>query len=640
MRVKQIEIARRFREDRGFYGDCTEKLAKRSYLMFFLLMIFAKGIGLDSGDRLYYLLGGAACLCVGGKLLLTTYSKKEVLMVCSLLLAAGLAFLNSGRLGIVLSVLAITGMKGMDRKQLFRLGTVVYGGAFLCMILLSGYGLIENSMAVHEKGGIEVIRWGMGYSTGNVFHVSYFILLVLLCLQLGRRFRMRHLGILMTGNLLVFAFSLSYTGVAVSAVYLLLNFYAVRRKKLSSAEKVLCQLFLPGCVIFSYAAPFLLEYPLVRRLDTLLQARLSFSAHYLHHEPLTLLGGRMTQIPEFWIIMDNGYVYCLMTFGILFAGLLFLGYGRLIAGYSGWLPLHGKKEERLQELAVIFSYCLYGIMEQFITNAFMNLSLFFLAELLFAPEQEGKPGMKSSGMERSGMESSYGRQQPEGSRNPCAWKRWMAAGGAAGMLVFVLSVWIRQPEACIRVPISALRQVDAVSRQLHISNPSNDRQQLQQEMKDFQILLEQPEILEGALAAAGLESELRPEQLQEALEYSLPVFVDREERYDTFRVRVLKLYHRISENEYAYLLEWMTDQIAAQTGERYRKEAVYQEQVGYSFGEDRIQHMSKERTYLMEKVGVLPVVEQWRQGLLHGITVWIAVGLAGMAAERIRCRKH
>lgn len=661
MRVKQRETAWKSMEERGFYGGHTKKLAQCSYLLFFFLMIFAKGIGLDSGDRLYYLLGGAACLCVGGKLLLTPYSKKEILTVCCLLLAAGLAYFHSGRLGIVLSVLAITGMKGMDRKQLFRLGTVVYGASFFCMVLLSGYGLIENPMAVHEKGGIEVIRWGMGYSTGNVFHVSYFILLVLLCLQLGKNFRMVHLGILMAGNLIVFAFSLSYTGAAVSTIYLLLNFYAVRRKKLSAAEKVLCQCFVPACVIFSYTAPFLLEYPLVRRLDALLQARLSFSAHYLQHEPLTLLGGRMTQIPEFWIIMDNGYVYCLMTFGVLFAGLFVLGYGRLIAGYSGWRPLHGQQEEKLQELAVIFSYCLYGIMEQFITNAFMNLSLFFLAELLFVPEQEGESRTESSeiegaviesseiegvGIEGSMVEGSVRENSmikspmlkgplPQKKQRPERWGRWLAAGAAAGLLVFGISIRISRPADAIRVPVSALRQVDAVSRQLHISNPANDKQLLLQEMAAFQELLEQPEILQGALEAAGLEEVLTPEQLQAALEYSLPVFVDREERYDTFRVRCLKLYHRMSEEAYTDLLEWMTGQVAAQTGEQYRKEAVYQEQVGYSFGEDRIQHMSKDRDYLVEKTGVLPLAEQWRQGLLHGITAWLVVWLAGMAVEKL-----
>ena len=54
-----------------------------SYELFFILMIFAKGIGLDSGNRLYYILSGLACVCVGVKLALTRYRIREIVaMAC------------------------------------------------------------------------------------------------------------------------------------------------------------------------------------------------------------------------------------------------------------------------------------------------------------------------------------------------------------------------------------------------------------------------------------------------------------------------------------------------------------------------------------------------------------------------------
>ena len=145
-----------------------------------------------------------------------------------------------------------------------------------------------------------------------------------------------------------FFYSLSYTGVAVTAFYLLLDFYAVKRGRLGRAEKIFCQLPLPLCLLFSFGAPFLLRYPAVQKLDAMLQARLTFSAYYLQNQPITLLGTRMKDVPNFWVIMDNGYVYFLMTFGVVAFVLFCAGYAVLIARYV--------RSDRRTELAMIFSF--------------------------------------------------------------------------------------------------------------------------------------------------------------------------------------------------------------------------------------------------------------------------------------------
>ena len=93
------------------------KLKELSYYLFFALMILAKGIGLDSGDKLYYVLSGAACLCVGLKLVLTKYNVRQMVAMILLGFIAFVAYRNSGRMGILLSVLTIVGLKDMDMKK-------------------------------------------------------------------------------------------------------------------------------------------------------------------------------------------------------------------------------------------------------------------------------------------------------------------------------------------------------------------------------------------------------------------------------------------------------------------------------------------------------------------------------------------
>ncbi len=592
-------------------GRMGNKIKELSYYLFFGIMVFAKGIGLDSGDRLYYWLGAAACLCVACKLVLTKYSRKQVAVMGLLCLLALAAWRNSGRMGIVLSVLAIIGMKDMDLKKLFRLGAVIYGVSFAFTVLAAGFGMISNPLAVHEKGGIEVIRWGMGYSTGNVFHASYFILAVFLCYTWGKDYGVKKLVGLLAGNLLVFLFSLSYTGVAVTAFYLLLNLYAVRRRRLSGAERLLCQLPLPLCLLFSFGTPFLLGHPAVQRLDELLQARLTFSAYYLQNQPITLLGTRMKDIPNFWIIMDNGYVYCLMTFGVVTALLLFTGYGVLIGRYSGlaFRPggTYGPGEgdgERLQELAIIFSCLLYGIMEQFITNAFMNLSLLFLAELLFG-SCRGACGGEAGRPEKVRVFSERGEPRSRG---------WPACI-LTGLAIFVLYMQRAERPECILIPIDSLNYVDGVSVRLQVENPGNTKEYLKEAMKECQTILEAPELLHGALQAAGAVELLTEEELKAALEYSLPVSVHRDGRYDTFRVRLLKLYCDVSPKQYDQLMEYM---VAAVGGRYTSPEGIYEERIGKSFGEDRIEHMSAEKEFLAEKEGPMVEVEAVRKGVFYG----------------------
>ena len=628
------------------------KLKELSYYLFFTIMILAKGIGLDSGDKLYYVLSGVACLCVGVKLILTKYNVRQIAAMILLGFIAFVAYRNSGRMGILLSVLTIIGLKDMDVKKLFKLGSVVYGAAFGFTVVAAKLGLIDNPLAVHEKGGMEMIRWGMGYSTGNVFHVSYFIMVVLLCYSWGKRYNWKKLLWLMAGNGLVFLYSLSYTGAAVTVFYLLLNLYAVKRKRLSVAEKVICQLPLPLCLLFSFGAPMLLEHPMVQRLDQLLQARLTFSAYYLQNQPKTLFGTRMTDVPNFWVIMDNGYVYFFMTFGAVAFVLLCAGYAVLIARYSGvrirrcggvkckdgtepvgntessgQLVESEASGQRLTELVMIFSFLLYGIMEQFISNAFMNLSLLFLGDVLFGWD-EGACGKLENGC---GTRKTVKR-----------YTKYMCVIGLAAGLVTAVIYSVRVPmREYIAVPLTSLNSVNAQRLLVHVENEEGTKDALKQKMQEYEQYLKQEEMIQGALESTGLEEKLTVDEVAAAFETGLPMEVHSGKVYDTFRVRLLELYHDVSEEEYAALLGALIQGVQAKTeigdgsgADLYVEDPICREQIGKSFGIDRIEHMSSKQ-YMVEKSGTVVQMEYVRDvvfvALLGGL---IGYGLAVMVYRK------
>lgn len=599
------------------------KIKEWSYYLFFGLMVFAKGIGLDSGSRLYYLLSAAACICVGCKLVLTKYNIRQAAVMVLLCLIAFISYRNSGRLGTLLTVLALIGLKDMNIKKLFRMGLVLYGCSFAFTVLMAGFGIISNPLDVHIKGGMEVIRWGMGYSTGNIFHVSYFILVVFLCYTLERRYGIRHLLGLMAGNLLVFLFSLSYTGVIVTSFYLLLNLYAVKRGRMGRAERIFCQLPLPLCLLFSFAGPFLLDWPLMQKLDRMMQARLSFSSYFLKNQPITLFGARMKDVPYFWVIMDNGYVYIFMTFGIVMSVLFGIGYAVLIAKYSGMAGSGKGKEkgERLPELAIIFSFLLYGIMEQFIANAFMNLSLLFMGEILF-------------GVCGGEQKECIQKENFLGTLKKIGFGQWgcCAGIGAAIAVIYLAAVPVKE---FVAVPLSSLLYVDAWSAEVQAVNEGNTKERLKEIMEGCRLLIEKPEIMQEIIRDAGLEGKLTTEEAIAAMEYSLPASVHSSRQYDRFRIRILEIYCDITEEEYGWFMTQLTEQLGRQSErlddiiDAEGNMDVYPERIEKSSGDDRIEHISKEKGYMVEKNGGIVKLEHFRSGIFYGA--------AGMAVSMLVC---
>lgn len=615
------------------------KLKELLYYLFFGLMIAAKGMGLDSGDKLYYVLSLIAFFCIICKLCLTKYKLKEIIAMGALCLVAFIAYMNSGRLGIILSILAIIGIKDIKIDKVFRLGLTVYGICFAGTVLAAANGIIANPMVVHEKGEIgEIIRWGMGYSTGNIFHISYFILVVFIVYNLGKKYNIRHLVYLFLGNLLVFVFSFSYTGVIVTLFYLLIGYYAVKRRQLSLAERICCYLPLPLCTLFSFVMPFFTGTGVGQKLNAMLQARLSFSYYYLTNQPITLFGTRMKDVPNFWIIMDNGYVFILMTYGIVAFLLFYMGYTIVIARYV-------KCRMANRELAIIFSFLLYGIMEQFISNAFMNLSVLFLGAVIFGAQENENIGTGNISKIYScsifANIAELGERKFESLLNMqmlrmkcvkwlCRTRKWIwAAGLAGGVIALSYYIIIEEKPEYITVPVTSLNYVDAQSVILHLEEPAKTKDDLKAVLNEYQEKIADIQFIGKVLKnitgqpdnkeAVSRIKDMTPDKIAGMLEFSLPQYVHERKEYDAFRVRLLAGNSSWEADVYAEILKELVMQMKPQVPGVHPSE-VESVQIGKSSGTDRIEHMTNKEAYTIQKYGNLVQIETFRTAFLRILT--------------------
>lgn len=357
------------------------------FYMFFGILFAAKGVGMSWGEKPFMLCLAAALVCFAGKMLLTKYSLREwLVMLC--LTGLGIVIWNrSGEQAALFAFLVMIGMKNVPVKRLMKVCFAIWSAAFFFSAVLGILHLHDGVVVVHQKLGLgPVIRWSWGLTHPNVLHVSYLIwvmLFIYVCNLHGKRL-WRASALLFLGNLFVFLYSISYTGVLIVTGYLILNLYLDARKKLSAAERGLLQCILPVCVIFPIAGPFLTHGKVFDFFNNLLSTRFALVKMFFTDFKLSLFGtAARYENTTAHLTLDSSFAYMLMLYGIVAFVLFLAGYLILIHRFI--------KRGQKKELAIILAICAAGITEQFLFNlSFKNLTFFFLGELLFELLAPGK----------------------------------------------------------------------------------------------------------------------------------------------------------------------------------------------------------------------------------------------------------
>lgn len=355
-------------------------VAEIAYYFYFAIMIFAKGIGLYDGMWPYTaaLILGAVFIIL--KLALTEHTLAEWLFVLGMLGLGVLIYHNSGEKGALIYITMIVAMKNVPVKRLFSIGLVIWGLTFVAQAILTITGLKSDIFVIHAKLGLGyIIRWSLGYPHPNVLQISFLILcafVLYLADWKGKKLIYATL-VMLLGNLYVFFYSISYTGLILVVVYLFGNLYLSFRKELTKTEKVLVTLIFPACVAFAVLGPVVFPDRLWEICNKVLNTRFNIARTYLTTDPITLFGARPSEaIPDGLRNIDSSYVFTLMHYGAVMFILLCVGYMALIH--------HCMKEKKYKELAIIIGLAIAAIAEPFFVNpSFKNISLLFLGEFIF-----------------------------------------------------------------------------------------------------------------------------------------------------------------------------------------------------------------------------------------------------------------
>lgn len=360
----------------------TVSLAEILYYISFSSLLLAKGLGFYDGQTVFKICLVISVIAWAGKMWLTEYTGRELISVAFLVGLGGIVYLVSGEKGVLLYVFMITGLKNVSIRKVFAVGVSVWTVFFMGFTWLNALHLVDGPFKVHEKLGMGmIIRWGLGQSHPNVLHISFFILVMFWVYLLGDRFNWKKALLFMAGNVIVYLYSVSSTGIIAVSLYLLLSLYWRYHKKINVVEQILIQLLLPACILYSLMAPILLQGSLFDKVNDITNTRLILARRFLTENPVTLFGTKLSEIITSQLTMDNSYVYAFVTYGIILFVIAMGAYFLLIQRYC--------KAQKGKELCVILTCLVAGVMEPFLFNtSYKNISLLFMKELLFEEKKE------------------------------------------------------------------------------------------------------------------------------------------------------------------------------------------------------------------------------------------------------------
>jgi hypothetical protein len=279
-------------------------------------------------------------------------------------------------------------MKNISVKKVFHLGLWVWSVCAIVLSVFSFFRLEHTIYRVHAKLGLgHIFRWSLGFTHPNILHITYMALCAFILYELGERYSLKHFIYLMAGNLLVFLYSVSYTGFGIVAVLLIGCLYVRLRPRFCILEKILANLVLPACLILSFVLPFYINYhrisPYIQKLNFMLNTRIWLAEQFLKSEYRSLFGADISQIVSSSMTLDNSYVWGYINYGMIPFVIIMIGYFALL--------FYDTHRQRTRELVILVCFLAAGWTEPLLFNtSFKNITLIFLGGFLF--KQKGDNG--------------------------------------------------------------------------------------------------------------------------------------------------------------------------------------------------------------------------------------------------------
>ncbi|MBO4899423.1 MAG: hypothetical protein J5509_03970 [Lachnospiraceae bacterium] len=441
-------------------SDSRQKIGEILYLIYFVLMIGARAIGLYEGQTALKVIYVVAIILFVAHMIVTKHTIHEYGIASGLLFIAGIVYIHTGEKGLLICFMTLLGMKGVEKKKVILCGMVTAGLCIAFRIFTGAFGLLPELFYPQDRGAMGVMfRHSLGYAHPNTLHMNVLLLTLLVGFYVtnynnsvtassrndyakvpGTGRTRETLTIILTSlllvglNLYVFMYSGSRTGVLVSLVYLCVNLWFYFRRTPGIFEKIVCFAAYPLAAFIAIAFPFILPGSLFDKLDlSVFNTRLSIARYFWSNNSLSLFGIRLNNPDPLFKAygLDMAHLYLLLQLGIV----AFL----IISVITILYVRHALKRGYMSELAVLMAVLFAGIWEPFLYNAgFKNITYVFMGAALYEIVAEILSDSTADGADNVTKEIQNGDPVSNSESMPGTMKGIIAAI-AAGVLVGVIA---------------------------------------------------------------------------------------------------------------------------------------------------------------------------------------------------------
>lgn len=344
-------------------------------------MNFAKGMGMSSSSMLYNVIFMASLGFLAIKMIYTKYTRKELLIMITLILMGLLFVVRAKENSVLFAVLALIGMKDIDFHDLMKKTFFVRLVSLVLIRFVCEYGILVD--VDKDTGPRYRILHSWGYSDANTLMVNIFVVLALFIYVYYESLNIIH--IMLTIAFATYGFEQTYSRTGFM-LFLLLLFVVfcdkfIKKKQVRNAAYILLSLMPLIVAILSFVLPLNYVKTNVRMeaINQMLTGRIFIMNYYLNLYPFTLLGNTY----EFWLanaggilsIVDNLYVTLYMYSGVLTM--------ILYVAASCYILFRLKKEACCKELIMVSFMAIYAFMEEFPLNPVVNPFCLLLAMAIF-----------------------------------------------------------------------------------------------------------------------------------------------------------------------------------------------------------------------------------------------------------------
>lgn len=363
-----------------------KKVGEIAFYGYFAINVLMKAFAYDHGDNIYKCFFAFGMTFLAIKVLTTRYTLREVIWI-AVLAAFGLGLSMITRQNTWLLLFAtIIGMKNCKFDRMIQLAVYIRVLSAVVLVLGSTFGVLDIGFkTTPDTKFVEIPVYSFAMNEPNTAFLAIFLTLVLLLYYNYEKLNIRWFLSTSAVALLFYEFTFCRTGIAVFFFcwFLIIFEKVVKNKK----AKFILALSVPVGALFSLCTMVLYNggNPLMHLINHFVSGRIYIMNSYYKDQGLALIPRTQeTFYGSYHGLIDNTYMF------------VFLYCGLFVALFFFWLVCKTLfrlyREEHYKELVMIGAMALYGVLEQYVMNGFMNPFILLCGILLYPGllESEGK----------------------------------------------------------------------------------------------------------------------------------------------------------------------------------------------------------------------------------------------------------